>query len=97
MEQYRKLPEDHKNLIWLLFGSIESVGILVSRGDLSLDLVDEFFSVPITIGWRKLEPYVEDLREEFDSPQAWEWYQWLNERLRERHEQAPRVPAHVRR
>lgn len=96
IDQYRKLSDAEKNLIWLLFGSIESIGILVSRGDLSLELVDEFFSVPITEGWRKLAPYVEDLRQGFDSPQSWEWYQWLHDRLRERHEQTPRVPAHVR-
>jgi len=96
MVQYRKLTDAEKNLIWLLFGSIESIGILVSRGDLSLELVDEFFSIPITEGWRKLAPYVEDLRQEFNSPQTWEWYQWLHERLREHHEQSPRVPAHVR-
>ncbi len=95
-DDYQKLSESEKNLIWLLFSSIESVGILVSRGDLTLELVDEFFSVPIEEGWGKLAPYVEDLREEFNSPQAWEWYQWLHERLRERHEKSPRVPAHVR-
>ena len=96
MDEYRELPEDHKNRIWLLFGSIESIGIMVSQGDLTLDMVDEFFSIPILEGWRKLEPYVEDLRKEFDSPQTWEWYQWLHDRLRERHEKTPRVPAHRR-
>lgn len=96
LDQYRKMSDAEKNLVWLLFTSTESIGILVHRGDLSLELVDEFFSIPITEGWRKLAPYVEDLRREFDSPQAWEWYQWLYERLRERHQQAPRLPAHVR-
>ena len=96
LERYRKLPESDKNLIWLLFGSIESIGILVSRGDLSLELVDEFFSIPILEGWRKLSPYVEDLRREFDSPQTWEWYQWLHDQLLKRHDKSPRIPAHVR-
>ena len=96
IERYRKLPESDKNLVWLLFGSIESIGILVYRGDLSLELVDEFFSIPVLEGWRKLAPYVEDLRREFDSPQTWEWYQWLHDQLRKRHEKSPRIPAHVR-
>jgi hypothetical protein len=96
MKRYRELPEVHKDRIWLLFGSIESIGIMVSQGDLTIEMVDEFFSIPILEGWRKLKPYVEDLREEFDSPQTWEWYQWLHERLRERHKKSPRVPAHVR-
>ena len=96
LQQYRKLPDAEKNLIWLLFCSIESIGILVSRGDLPIELVDDFFSIPITEGWRKLSPYVEELRRETHSPQAWEWYQWLYKRLTEYHENTPRVPAHVR-
>lgn len=96
IEEYRALPDGDKNLIWLLFGSIESIGILVSRGDLPIELVDEFFSIPIDEGWRKLAPYVKDLRRQFDSPQTWEWYQWLHERLNEKHQKSPRVPAHIR-
>ena len=96
MQQYRGLPDAQKNLIWSLFCSIESIGILVSRGDLPIELVDEFFSIPIIQGWRKLVPYVEDFRRETNSPQAWEWYQWLHERLDEHHKTLPRVPAHVR-
>jgi len=96
IDQYRQLPEGDKNLIWLLFGNIESIGILVSRGDLPIALVDEFFSIPVVEGWRKLAPYVEDLRREFNSPQTWEWYQWLHDRLRERYQKSPRVPAHIR-
>jgi hypothetical protein len=95
-DQYIELPAAEKNQIWLFFGCIESIGILVSRGDLSLELVDEFFSIPITEGWRKLAPYVDDSRRQLDSPQAWEWYQWLYERLCQRHELSPRRPAHVR-
>ena len=94
--QYGELSEEDKNLIWFLFCSIESIGILVYRGDLPIKLVDEFFSIPIIEGWRKLSPYVEDLRAEVHGPQAWEWYQWLFERLTERHQASPRVPAHIK-
>ncbi len=96
MQQYLELSDAEKNLIWSLFCSIESIGILVSRGDLPIELVDEFFSIPIMEGWRKLAPYVEELRRQTDSPQAWEWYQWLHERLAEHHKTSPRVPAHFR-
>jgi hypothetical protein len=96
MQQYRELSDAEKNLIWLLFCSIESIGILVSRGDLPIELVDDFFSIPVIEGWRKLSPYVLELRRETDSPQTWEWYQWLYDRLTEYHKMSPRVPAHVR-
>lgn len=93
---YEDLPEADKDLIWLLLSSFESIGILVYRGDLSLELVDDFFSIPIVQGWEKLAPYVEDLRDELHGPQSWEWYQWLHDRLAERHRKTPRVPGHVR-
>ena len=96
MQQYLDLSDVEKNLIWSLFCSIEAIGILVSRGELPIELVDEFFSIPIIEGWRKLLPYVEELRQETNSPQAWEWYQWLNERLIEHHEMLPKIPAHTR-
>lgn len=93
---YDKLSDHDKDMVWLIFSSLESIGILVYRGDLPLELVDDFFSIPIVRGWDKLAPYVEDLREELHGPQSWEWYQWLHDRLLERHQQTPRVPAHLR-
>src|SRR5210317_955012 len=79
--EYKKLSKPEKDLLWLLFCSIESIGILVHRGELPLDLVDEFFSLPIVEGWRKLTPYTNELREDLKGPQAWEWYQWLAEHM----------------
>ena len=97
LSHYKSLPETKKDLVWLMFGSMETIGIRVSRGDLPIQLVDELYSIPVVEGWRKLKPLVEDLRNEFNSPQTWEWYQWLHERMCERHKQVPRVPAHARR
>jgi len=92
---YRALTEDERNLIWFLCGSMESVGILVFRGDLPLKLVDDFFSLPIVLGWRKLLPWVESLRERH-GPQAWEWYEWLHDQLSQAHSKSGRIPAHIR-
>lgn len=60
--------------MWLLFGSMESVGVLVFRGELPIELVDGFYLIPINEGWHKLAPFVEGLRRELDGPQTWEWY-----------------------
>ena len=94
-EQYKSLSRRDKNLLWLMFCSMESIGLLVYRGDLTLSLVDEFFSVPVIEGWKRLFPYVEELRRELDGPQSWEWYQWLAERMAKSHRKSPRVPAHI--
>ena len=49
-QQYKALPRQDRDLIWLLFCSMESIGILVYRGDLTLSMVDEFFSIPAVEG-----------------------------------------------
>lgn len=94
-EQFNALSRRQKDHLWVLFSGMESIGILVYRGDLPIDLVDEFFSIPAVEGWQRLRPYVEELRSEIGREQAWEWYQWLAERLEDRHRESPRVPAQI--
>jgi len=36
----------------------ESLGILVHRGEVDLQMIDDFFSGPIIVSWRKLENHV---------------------------------------
>jgi len=86
---------DDMHLVYALMTTWESLGILVFRRELPLVLVEDFFSGPITISWRKLRTYVEDEREEQGRETIEEWFEWLADRLREReHAEAP-VPAHV--
>ena len=42
--------------------TLESLGVLVYRGELSLGLVDDFFSDAIVLCWRKCRRYIEELR-----------------------------------
>ena len=54
---------------YLVYGMVttwESIGILVHRGEMSIDLVDDFFSGPILLSWRKLQGYFFDQRRETD-------------------------------
>ena len=83
------------HLVYALMTTWESLGILVFRGELSLDLVDDFFSGPITISWRKLNPYVIGERKEQNRETIEEWFEWLTDRMLERESDAPPVPAHI--
>jgi hypothetical protein len=73
----------------------ESIGVLVFRGEVSIDLVDDFFSGPIVVSWRKLQSYFFDERRETGRETVGEWFQWLAERFAERESATPPVPAHV--
>jgi hypothetical protein len=75
-------------------GQWESLGILVFHREVSLDVVDDFYSGTIRQSWRVLGKYVEELRRDVSRDTRWEWFQWLYERLAERESKVEPVPAH---
>jgi len=83
------------HLIYALMTTWESLGVLVFRGEVSLSLVDDFFSGPITISWRKLKPYVSGEREQQNRETIEEWFEWLADQLTKRESNAPPIPAHI--
>jgi len=82
-------------LVYALTATWESLGVLVYRGEVSMDLVDDFFSGPITVSWRKLQGYFFGERQETGRDTIGEWFQWLAERFSEREGTTPPVPAHI--
>jgi hypothetical protein len=84
--------EDH---VYALLTSWEALGILLHRKEITIDLVDDFFSGPIIVSWRKLSRYVEAMRAEAERDTYFEWVQWLAERMMERESKTPPVPAHI--
>ena len=86
---------DKMDLVYSLMTTWESLGILVYRGEASLDLVDDFFSGPITISWDKLQQYVTEERGEQERETIGEWFQWLDDRMKDRESLNPPEPAHI--
>lgn len=90
----QRLGEDSKELM-IVFTTIESLGALVFRDEVDLQLVDDFFSGPILLCWSKCGKYIQELRDETDRQTIGEWIQWLAERLGERENVAQAIPAHI--
>jgi len=86
---------DEIKVIYLVMSIFESIGILVFHNEVTMDMVDDAYSGPITLSWQKLELYVSGLREEHQRETMFEWFQWLAERLRDREKTRPPVPAHI--
>jgi hypothetical protein len=84
--------EDATHIVGLTW---ESLGVLVFRREVTLDVVDDFFSGPISVSWRKLSRYVFEQRAMLSRETAFEWFQWLAERMMDREKQTPPVPAHI--
>ena len=83
------------HLVYALTTTWESLGVLVYRREIKLELVSEFFSGPIRISWQKLKHYFLEERAEQKRETIGEWFEWLADRLGEQEVAVGRVPAHI--
>ena len=89
------LGPDGEDAVYLVSLTWESLGVLVYRREVTLDLVDDFFSGPLVISWQKLKVYSEEWRSTLNRETGNEWFQWLAERMLEREKTSPPIPAYV--
>jgi hypothetical protein len=88
------LGPDGEDLMVHVTATWETIGVLLFHGELSIDIIDDFFSGPILITWRKLVPYTMDVRQQYQRDTWSEWFQWLAERMMEREAKSEVVPAY---
>ena len=91
--KWKRLGDD-MNHVYAMMISWESLGVLVYRRQLDLQLVDDFVSGSLLLSWRKLERYVLEERAARGRETLLEWFQWLAERMIERESRVPVVPAY---
>jgi len=72
----------------------ESIGILVHRRQIELDLVCDFFSHPLLHSWNVMREYIEEFRREMGRETPWEWFQWLAERVTDLEHGSNPTPAY---
>jgi len=89
-----RLGED-LHLVYAMTTTWESIGVLVLRGEMDIELVDDFFSGPIVVSWHKLKRYFDGERAQTGRETIGEWFQWLAEQFAKRESEASPVPAHV--
>jgi hypothetical protein len=89
------LGPDGEDAVYLVSLTWESLGVLVFRREVTLDLVDDFFSGPLIISWQKLKVYSEEWRRVLHRETGNEWFHWLAERMLEREKSAAPVPAYI--
>ena len=73
------LGPDGEDAVYLVSLTWESLGVLVFRREVTLDLVDDFFSGPLIISWQKLKVYSEEWRRTLNRETGNEWFHWLAE------------------
>jgi hypothetical protein len=93
-EQVQQRLGADMDVVYSMMVSFESLGVLVFRRQLDLQLVDDFVSGSLVLSWRKLERYVIEERAARGRDTLLEWFQWLAERMIERESATPAVPAY---
>src|SRR5256885_8823092 len=88
------LGPDGEDAVYLVSLTWESIGVLLFRRELTLDLVDDFFSGPILLSWKKLQVWAEEWRRELNRETGSEWFHWLAERMMEREKILPGARLH---
>ena len=80
----RARGEEAEDAALTIGAKFETIGLLVFRKNIPLDLVEELIGAGVIDFWNKLRPWVNDIRKENSQPLILEWFQWLAERLNER-------------
>jgi hypothetical protein len=86
--------DGEKNAIMVVVMTFESIGVMVFRGIVPLEMVNELLGGVCVESWARLSQYTQDFRVENDRKTMSEWFQWLAERLKEHHARYGRQPAY---
>jgi len=101
-----KLPENHSikqvedlaghrvDDLYSVITSLEGMGALVYREEISLEMVEDFFSGIIVTTWSKLQRLIMEERQILGRETWAEWTQWLAERIIESEGKEAAVPAY---
>ena len=77
------LHPDLEHCAKLICTTMENIGVMTFQRIVPYLVVSDLIGSSTGLLWQKLEQWVYDLREELGSPDAFEWFQWLTERLAE--------------
>lgn len=94
-EELRSKLGDKFESVFDLLAVFESLGPLVARGQVPIDLYAEFYRGATVVAWTKVRRYVLEERKSGWS-NLFEWVQWLAERMEEREPLSSDVPAFER-
>lgn len=91
----RARGEAFEDAAWALGAKYETLGYLVFRGVMPIELVEELVGGVGVHLWARLRPWALAVREEQAQPLLLEWFQWLAERLESR-SRTNAIPAYER-
>lgn len=92
-ELKRRYP-DGEHYAMMIATTMENIGVMMYQRIVPSSVVHNLIGASTIIMWNKLEPWAMDLRIELESENAFEWFQWLADRMVELNGDG-RVPAYL--
>ncbi len=80
----RAMDDKYEQALIRLAMKFETVGLMIYKGYVPIELLEDLVGGAALTLWAKLDRYVEEMRQDRDHPAFMEWFQWLVERLEER-------------
>jgi hypothetical protein len=78
-EEFQNLPEEKQLAFHQIASLFESIGLLVEKGYVKADLVDDMFATQLA--WTSLRGFVKGMREQYASEDYYFWMEKLHKRL----------------
>jgi hypothetical protein len=78
-EDFRRLPEEKQLAFHQIASLFESIGLLVEKGYVKADLVDDMFATQLA--WNSLEGFIRGMREHYAAEDYYVWMEKLRKRL----------------
>ncbi len=94
-KEIEKRLGDRMTSVLVMFGTFESLGILVFRREIDIQLVEDFFSGIIILSGKKFKNYLVEVRASSKRQTYYEWFQWLHEQVEKREMKASAIPAYI--
>lgn len=101
----RTKQENLEDAAMLISSTMENIGVMTFQRIVPFVIVNNLIGSSVIILWRKLEGWATALRDELGDDAAFEWFQWLAERLERYQPRDPHpayeahkdwMPAHLR-
>jgi hypothetical protein len=85
-----------RNCAMLICTTMENIGVMTYQRIVPFQVVHNLMGSSAVLLWRRLDKWVAELREDLENPDAFEWFQWLAEKLEEHNDpdSGPAYEAH---
>jgi hypothetical protein len=86
---------DKLTSVLAMLGIFESLGLLIWRREIDIQLVENFISGLIIHSGKKFMKYIEEMRELTNRQTYYEWFQWMYMQVEKRESKTPAIPAYI--